>query len=344
MVRTLILVMIAAFFSCNAAGHDIKGLAHDEHQLLAGSSTSMSSEPQATSASTTLGAATKILTTAAGKGNGQIDHARLFGVIVRKWTWPTNSSLRVCFYDGSADARAAVANVATEWTRYGNVALDFGSKPSYRNCQPSDGVLIRVSFAESGYWSYIGKEAIPYAQKNEPTVGLEQLDQLDSSSDEFKDTVLHEFGHALGFHHEHQSPLATCEPQFDKEAIKRLYHWTDADIVTNFKQLQVSHVSSLGDTFFTGTDPQFGELDFTAYDSKSIMHYSLPANVFKQPPGSCYIPQNHGLSPQDKAIMRIAYPYKTNPEVQTTDNAMVRQLQRNLNNAAQMRALNVFLK
>jgi hypothetical protein len=343
MVRVIFSAVALLILSCSAVAHDIKGLAHHDQQ-----STTEQAVPDATSpgdrVSTLPSSAFAALQSSVSQSKSAISPNRLFGIIIRQLAWPTNSTLRVCFYDGAAAARAAVAAVAREWTHYGSVSFDFGVGPGYRTCQSGDNVSMRVSFNASGYWSLIGTQSIVHAKNNEVTMSLEKLDELDFASYEFKDTVLHEFGHALGFHHEHQQPFATCEPQFDKEAIKTMYDWSDADIVTNFASLKVSRVSNLGNNFFTGQNPQFGELDFTAYDNKSIMHYSLPSSVFKAPPGNCYIAQNHGLSDKDKAIMGLAYPNMKGSDVRANDNAMIRQLQGNLRDSSQIRSLDLFIK
>ena len=54
----------------------------------------------------------------------------------------------------------------------------------------------------------------------------------------------------------------------------------------------------------------------TDYDQKSIMHYALPAWMFKAKTQSkCYVPENLVLSDGDKAIIRTAYP-ASKPEQQ----------------------------
>ncbi len=50
-----------------------------------------------------------------------------------------------------------------------------------------------------------GKEALR-AGKSEPTMNLGWVTNEASTSDKERGTILHEFGHALGLLHEHQSP------------------------------------------------------------------------------------------------------------------------------------------
>ncbi|KAF8438348.1 hypothetical protein L210DRAFT_942962 [Boletus edulis BED1] len=65
---------------------------------------------------------------------------------------------------------------------------------------------IRVGFNErDGSWSRIGRNANKY--KGEVTLNLGGIDARKEPNDNDFGTILHEFGHALGLLHEHQSPL-----------------------------------------------------------------------------------------------------------------------------------------
>ena len=75
-------------------------------------------------------------------------------------------------------------------------------------------------------------------------------------------TILHEFGHALGLLHEHQSPNANCDAEIDWDAAYKIgagIGWDKAQVDRNFRQLANTTV-----------------LNATEVDRKSIMHYSLP--------------------------------------------------------------------
>ncbi len=107
-------------------------------------------------------------------------------------------------------------------------------------------------------------------------------------------TVLHEFGHALGFHHEHQSPHTECDFDWDKLyefLAKPPNEWNRAKVDHNLRQLPG------------------GGLTFSPHDKTSIMHYAFPDWMFKKGGAStCYTKRNDVLSPMDKQMIGKAYP------------------------------------
>jgi len=223
-------------------------------------------------------------------------------------TWDPGSSMKVCFYDGDSVARTYVRVYALEWTRHGNLTLDFGAPPSFRNCIAKDGSEIRITFAVGGAASYVGKDSLYFSRQNLPTMFLQNLDRVNLLEPRYKSIVIHEFGHALGFEHEHQSPMASCEGQFDFQRIKQELRWDDAKVKVNFEQIRVSKLTPSGQ-YFVGVQADGTPISLSNYDSKSVMHYSLPASYFKQPPGSCFVPINESLSDQDMKAMAATYPY-----------------------------------
>jgi len=115
-------------------------------------------------------------------------------------------------------------------------------------------------------------------------------------------TILHEFGHALGMMHEHQSPNANCDAEIDWDAAYRVgagIGWDKAQVDRNFRQL----VNST-------------ELNATEVDRKSIMHYSLPPVLFKRGKESaCFVAENQELSEQDRKFIASVYPKQEPPMV-----------------------------
>ncbi len=107
-------------------------------------------------------------------------------------------TLRVRFLDGDSTVRQKVEQMAQQWTQFVNMTFSFGDDPDAE---------IRITFQGKGTsWSYIGTDnlAIP---KNQATMNLGWL-TLATSDAEYTRIVLHEFGHVLGFIHEHQNPVA----------------------------------------------------------------------------------------------------------------------------------------
>lgn len=232
------------------------------------------------------------------------------GVIVRTLTWKPGELVKVCFRSGTRAARARVVRYASEWMQHANVKLEFGDPADPRTCAGDNHEAIKVDFIDtgpkSGFWSALGT----ISRKNEHSLNLSYLgrDQLPVDRQgrsmpeaEARRLILHEFGHALGLIHEHQSPNAQCGQEYYDEAVfayGALRGWPQDQTVRNFKQYTESE-----------------ELNATAIDRKSIMHYSLPPWLFKSGEKSvCFVPVNFDLSEGDKAFIARMYPRTPSPE------------------------------
>jgi len=206
-------------------------------------------------------------------------------------------TLTVSFKGGDADLHKKIAEVATIWSQYGNIDFDFGLDPQtggHRLWTPGDTSHIRIGFDQQGYWSLVGTDSsdTQIVAPGEITLNLSGFDL--GLPPDWKSVVLHEFGHALGFHHEHQSPGYACD--FDWPKVYDYLggppnYWPKWKVDHNLRQLKQ------------------GNLTFSAHDKNSIMHYSFPAWMFLSGEDSqCYTTENHELSPEDKAMMAEAYP------------------------------------
>lgn len=206
--------------------------------------------------------------------------------------------LSVSFKGGQTGIHEAIAAAAAEWTRHANIKFDFGyieETRTFRTWEPGDTSSIRVGFEDPGYWSFVGTDSLDpeICMPGDITLNLEGFDRKLPAN--WRTTVLHEFGHALGFHHEHQSPVSNCD--FDWE---RLYEhlagppnfWSREQVDHNLKQMPA------------------GGITYSPHDKHSIMHYAFPSWMFISGTASaCYAEENSGLSEQDQIMASRAYPH-----------------------------------
>ena len=267
---------------------------------------------------------------------GTVDGQPLESVFTVTQRWPQKSVLRVAFLDGDASLHKAVADAAQAWSQFCNIKFDFGLDPNtsqYRRWTTSDkkpAAEIRISFDRVGYWSLVGTDS------SNPDVG--NLLDLDGGRpyqrsmnyggfktglpSDYRGTVIHEFGHALGFQHEHQHPTQGCDQdfrwlddvgyvpttdrfgQYIEDSAQRkpgIYtvlggppnNWEQSKVDFNLHQLQESHAYRLG-----------------PFDRKSIMKYYFDAWMFNSGENShCFSAgENNDLSDGDKFAVSQEYP------------------------------------
>ncbi|WP_455884441.1 M12 family metallopeptidase [Pseudomonas spelaei] len=189
--------------------------------------------------------------------------------------WPQNSTLKIALYDYAMDDPyvLAVKKAASEWLPHINLTFEFvcGEDGDVRITQNLPG--------DHGGRSMIGtdaKNAPPYA----PTMSL----PADPGASSFAVTVMHEFGHMLGAHHEHQHPDANIP--WNRPNLDRLFD--QSELQTNFRPLPRSDI-----------------YDFSRYDPDSIMHYSIAPSWSTD---NTFHSRNAMLSADDIAWANKAYP------------------------------------
>jgi hypothetical protein len=227
------------------------------------------------------------------------------GIFQPIFQWPAAySKLRICFFGASTEQRKAIAEIASEWeSATTGISFDWGGE-NFRTCGKDEKAVshIRIGFDEPGYFSALGIAGLYLTEWNKKTMNLSGYDKL--SPAEIKaggkaGTIRHEFGHALGLDHEHQSPRSVCEKDFNweriyEEASKGPEPWTKEMVDNNFRVV---------------LDP---DAIATKYDPKSVMKYSFPAEWFVNGEQSkCFTgPPNDDISKFDRAILGYMYPPK----------------------------------
>jgi hypothetical protein len=199
--------------------------------------------------------------------------------------WDSGRRIRVSFLDDEAHLQERVKEVAPEWTghRMANLKFLFVDDPEAGD--------IRVSFRYRGSWSVLGKTCLYITEGHEPTMNLDLLHGI-PTEDQIRRVVLHEFGHALGLVHEHQSPAAGIQwnrEQVIQELSGPPNYWTVEDIERNV---------------FEPFDQ--AETNFTRPDMASIMVYPIPARWTLDGFSTTL---NADLSPVDREFIGKRYPY-----------------------------------
>jgi hypothetical protein len=260
---------------------------------------------------------------------------RPFFHINRSKRWKPGGTVTISFYGGNRDLHQKIESTASEWTKYANLKLDFGRDPAtgkYRTWSPRDNVYasnVRISFNQQGYYSCVGNDSDNpvIVSSGEESMNLEGFDRF--LPDDWATVVLHEFGHALGFEHEHQH-TDSCDfrwdddPGYQKTFVDGQYgldqqgrrpgiytllggppnNWSRATIDFNLRKMPPSRA-----------------FDSSEFDPESIMKYYFESWMFASGTESaCYTTeQNDLLSTLDQAGARKVYPVQPEALTQATE-------------------------
>lgn len=202
---------------------------------------------------------------------------RAVGLLERIWS--DRSTIDVSFLDGTALQHRRVETFSALWSAACAMKFTF---------RPGGAGTIRITFANGVMaFSAIGNEALTI-QAPQPTMDLSQMtDKL--SDDKARGVVLHEFGHALGLLHEHQSPAAGIA--WNRAAAYAFYGAypyylsptdVDARILDKYEA---------------------SKTQYTRFDKSSIMIYPIPAFLTN----GYNVPMNMALSLTDRSFVKKLY-------------------------------------
>jgi hypothetical protein len=218
-------------------------------------------------------------------------------IVVLPNRWAQGQDIHVCFQGGSGELRAKILQLASTWINLTNLHLVAGG-PSGVTCADKDKSHVRIGFSEPGYWSYIGHDSIADAlvSKNLPSMNFEGFDTYPPAEPRFTGIILHEWGHALGLHHEHQSPADGCDAEYDWPKLyayyKNNYGWDQTMVDQNVRQLNADRSA----------------YDWSTPDPDSIMIYgSNPQFLIHGTASKCYFHDNNSLSKLDIVGIQKTY-------------------------------------
>jgi len=254
--RNILLLFLIVFYSCN-----------DESSELS---------PNAEQSKVAFRSCTTIEPDIARSSTGRVSYKGFY--------WLPGQTIRIKFLNGDEFLQNKVKQYANQWLQYSNLKYEWVTSGS---------AAIKIGFkwnGDVGSWSTIGNDCYTVAQ-NSPSMNFGWFDN-NTSEEEFSRVVIHEFGHALGFAHEHQNP--TSPIQWNTTAVYDYYAlagWdkqkVDNNILNKFSPSQV---------------------DYTNFDSQSIMLYSFPSSLTLN---GYSFPWNTILSDEDKSSAKTLYPTAT---------------------------------
>ncbi|MFW9087354.1 M12 family metallopeptidase [Pseudomonas sp. P2758] len=198
-------------------------------------------------------------------------------VAMHKQLWAGGRVLTIAFLGRPSEPlKEAVRVLIREWEPYVNLSFDFieGNNAD---------IKIQTNADQNG--SLIGTDALTI-KAGQPTMLIKAM----PGDFDFRTVVLHEFGHALGLHHEHLHLDANIP--WNKE---KVYEEYATKYGMSKEEVDVNLLNPLSiDDILVGV-----------YDTTSIMHYPVEKELTN---GVFEVPMNTDISSEDKRVIQLLYP------------------------------------
>src|SRR5262245_347781 len=212
----------------------------------------------------------------------------------------TQSVVTVAFESGTSESMMRrVLEIASEWTNYTGVQFQRSSSSS---ANIRVGFQLRLGLPDSGHWSYVGPESLAQNLNGAKSMNLAITEATLDSRPYDRAVVLHEFGHAIGLVHEHQSPGSggiRFDPGKTIAYFSRLCGWSPQMTTDNVLTRYNEHDLKM----------------FSDFDRKSIMLYQYPGEITVDGRGT---EQNYVLSDTDKEFTAKLYNVTPSPKTDGT--------------------------
>lgn len=203
---------------------------------------------------------------------------RLHAIFDQQLKWVSGSRISYAFLDdGKDDWKRAMRDAFAQWERHAELTFE----------EVTSRATIRIGFGNDGSWSYVGRDALSVSPRSRTmNIGWSPIDD--------PDVALHEIGHAIAMHHEHQAGGIDWHRE---NVIKSLSgppnNWSVGQIENNvLEPIGAQRPVIKG-----------------SHDYDSIMHYPIPASWIKSGRyAESGIQPRAGLSVADKYWAAFVYP------------------------------------
>lgn len=203
--------------------------------------------------------------------------------LIKSKMWLNKNEITVHILPHTFDSQLnqLIDKYSKEWTPYCGITFNFVTK------LPAD-IIIQLN-GLSAHSSYIGTDSINNSSQGLPTMKL----GIGATSDiqSIRRPIIHEFGHALGCIHEHQSPSSSI--QWDEQAVIRQFAFGGWDEPTVRHNVFRKYTS--------------GTITNSVFDPDSIMIYPILPTFTTD---GFHVDWNTQLSRLDKEFMKKAYSVK----------------------------------